>query len=189
VTDSLNGHNATTISPNGQRLVIQEGGDIKVVTLDQERRVEAVAQPASDERHAEISPDGRWLAYESNESGRYEVYVRPFPDVNGGKWPISTDGGTRPAWAKNVRELFYVAESGAMMAVPIEAGSTWAAGAPIKLFDWPVPISTTRSYDVSKDGRFLMLKTIDVSEQDASPSGLVVVQHFDEELKRLVPAK
>ena len=147
------------------------------------------ASPASSAKPTSWSPDGRWLAYESNESGRNEVYVRPFPDVNRGKWPISTDGGTRPLWAKNVRELFYVAESGAVMAVPIETGSTWAAGAPVKLFDWPVPTRSSRSYDVSKDGRFLMLRAVDVSEPDASPFSLVVVQHFDEELKRLVPTR
>ena len=137
------------------------------------------------ERNAEISPDGRWLAYESNESGQYEIYVRPFPNVNSGRSQPSTTGGTQPLWAKSSPELFYVAPSGALMTVPFEPGSTWKAGTPVRLFDWP----PGPSYDVSADGRFLMLKPVVGPESKPAPSSLVVVQHFDKELKRLVPTK
>jgi serine/threonine-protein kinase len=69
----------------------------------------------STERNGEISPDGRWIAYESDESGQFEIYVRPFPKIDTGRWQISTAGGTRPVWAKNGQELFYMAPLGALM--------------------------------------------------------------------------
>ena len=199
LTESPNAQVPMTISPDGTRLVFAENAatrlgttswDMMIVTLDQEHRVRTLTETPFNEENAEISPDGRWLAYESNDSGRDEVYVRPFPDVNSGRWLISTAGGTRPLWASNVREIFYVAPSGAVMTVPIESGSTWEAGTPVKLFDWPIPAFTGRSYDVSRNGlRFLMMKPVDASDAASAPTSLIVVQHFDEELKRLVPAK
>jgi serine/threonine-protein kinase len=190
VIESQNPQNATAISPDAKRVVVQENGDILIVTMDQERRGEFLAQTPFTEENAEISPDGRWIAYESNESGRDEVYVQPFPDVNSGKWLISPGGGTRPLWAKKAREIFYISPSGSVMVVPFETMPTWKAGTPVKLFDWPIPAFVGRNYDVSVDGRrFLMLKTVDAPDLDALPASLVVVQHFDEELKRLVPTR
>ena len=136
-----------------------------------------------------MSPDGRWLAYQSNESGRDEIYVRPFPNIDSGRWQVSTGGGTRPAWGPNGRELFYLAADGKLMAVPVQSGATYSAGTP------QVVVNTAylnpqlgRTYDVSPDGkRFLMIK--DASTQPASPRQLVVVLNWFEELKRLVPKK
>jgi hypothetical protein len=109
--------------------------------------------------------------------------------VNSGKWLLSTAGGTRPLWARNLREIFYVAPSGAVMAVPIEGGPTLKFGNAEKLFDWAVPAFIGRSYDVSRDGRrFLMMRPVGESDTVSAPTSLVV-QHFDEELKRLVPTK
>ena len=110
---------------------------------------------------AEISPDGRYLAYQSDESGRYEVYVRPFPQVDRGRWQISTGGATRPVWARSGRELFYLDESGALTAVPVQtSGPTFIVGSPATVFDTKyVEPNPARHYDVSPDGqRFLMLK-------------------------------
>jgi serine/threonine-protein kinase len=161
--------------------------DIMMLTLDSDQRVQPLVQTSFAERNGQISPDGRWLAYESNESGRFEIYVRPFPDVNSGRWPVSSAGGSRPLWARTTPELFYVAPSGALMSVPIERGPSWKTGAPVKLFDWPALAGGNAHY-VSPDGeKFLMIKQIDGSAQTAVPTRLVVVQHFDEELKRLVP--
>ena len=81
------------------------GSDLKVLTLQGERRAEPLVQTAFNERNAEISPDGRWLAYHSNESGQDEIYVRPFPDANSGRWQISTGGGARPVGAQWPRAL------------------------------------------------------------------------------------
>ena len=88
-----------------------------MLALDGTRRVEPLIQTPSNERNGVVSPDGRWLAYESDSSGQFEIYVKPFPNVNAGQWLISTAGGTRPLWAPNGQELFYVAPDGALMAV------------------------------------------------------------------------
>ena len=85
--------------------------------------------------NGEVSPDGRWLAYEANDAGRFNIYVRPFPDVSSGYWQVSTDGGTRPLWARNSQELFYRSATGALMRVGVMRGPTWAATAPVKLFE------------------------------------------------------
>ena len=101
LTESANEQTSYAVSPDGTRLVFCEdlratGQDLNVLTLQGERRAEPLVQTGFTERDAEISPDGRWLAYESNESGRPEIYVRPFPDVNTGRWQISTGGGRTP---------------------------------------------------------------------------------------------
>ena len=120
LTESPNEQSPHAFSPDGTRLLIREerpttGADLALLTLEGERRVETLVQTTFTERNGEISPDGRWLAYQSDESGQFEIYVRPFPDVNSGRWQISTGGGTRPLWARRGRELFYVAPDGAVM--------------------------------------------------------------------------
>jgi Tol biopolymer transport system component len=133
-----------------------------------------------------ISPDGHWMAYFSNESGRYEVYVQPYPGP-GGKWQISTDGGMDMRWSVNGRELIY-RNGDKMMAVDITTQPAFLAGKPKVLFEGPyVPPSPNNSYyDVSADGqRFLMLKP---TEQAQAATQIVVVQNFFEELKQKVPS-
>ncbi len=103
--------------------------------LDGTHAVTPLVQTPFTERNGEVSPDGRWLAYEANDSGRFEIYVRPFPDVSSGHWQVSTDGGTRPLWARDGHELFYLAPTGALMRVGVARGSTWVATAPTKLFE------------------------------------------------------
>ena len=108
-----------------------------------------------------LSPDGKWLAYASNESGRFEVYVRPYPDVNSGRWQVSQAGGLQPLWARNGRELFY--ENGAKMLISaaVLPGATFTLGAQIPLFNTRGFASNVISlfYDVSPDGqRFLFLR-------------------------------
>ena len=143
------------------------------------------------ERNGIVSPDGRWLAYEANDSGQFEIYVRPYPDVDRGHWQVSTGGGTRPLWARTGQELFYLSLTGALMRVAIERGPTWAASAPTKLLNegyFTVPgVNPGRTYDISPDGqRFLMIKAGGASDQVAAPQ-IVVVQNWFEELRRLVP--
>ena len=88
-----------------------------------------------------LSPDGRWIAYRSDETGRLEIYVRPFPNVDEGKWPITTDGGTVPVWAPSGRELFYQ-NGDSVMVVPIETEPTFTYGKPQVLFSWSLSSST-----------------------------------------------
>jgi Tol biopolymer transport system component len=183
-----------TTSPDGTRVVFRAdeprtGLDLMLLTLNKERQIQPLVQTSFNELNAEISPDGRWLAYESNESGQYEIYVRPFPDAGGGRWQISNGGGTKPLWARKGQELFYVAPTGALMAVGIAPGATFSAGTPTKLFEGRYYVGDAanvgRTYDVSPDGRrFLMMKA-----DTTTPPQIIVVQHFDEELKRLVPTK
>jgi serine/threonine-protein kinase len=158
--------------------------------------MEPLVRTSFNELNAEVSPDGRWLAYESDESGQNEVYVRPFPNVDVGRWQVSRGGGTRPVWARSGGELFYLATgqgSAALMSVPVERQATWTAGTPTKLFEGQYFYTDTgatrrgRTYDVSPDGRrFLMLKDA-AGVDDVPASRLVVVQNWTEELKRLVP--
>ena len=153
--------------------------NLAVLSLGAERRTEPLVHTEFNEQNAEISPDGRWLAYESDESGQREVYVRPFPNVNEGRWQVSSGGGTRPLWARNGQELFYLSIVGAdaaLMRVPVERGATWTAGGPTKLFAGRFFYSEGgpgqgRTYDVSPDGRrFLMVKDSSNGNPSDAPS-------------------
>jgi serine/threonine-protein kinase len=138
---------------------------------------------------ARVSPDGRWIAYASNESGRYEVYVRSFPSL-AGKWQVSTTGGSRPVWSRRGDELFFRGE-GTVNAVRVRASASFSASAPVRLFGDRYDDANLNhtNYDVSLDGqRFVMLKPAE--GRSAQPGGrIVVVQNWFEELKRLVPTK
>ena len=154
--------------------------------------VKALVQTPFIEHNAEISPDGRYLEYSSNESGRFEIYVRPYPQVDSGKWQVSTDGGSRGAWARNGQELFYI-DRGTLMAVPVQtSGATFRWGNPVRVFDerpYAAPV-IDRNYDVSPDGRrFLMLKENAAGRANAAAATMVVVLNWVEELKASVPGK
>ncbi|MBI3048649.1 MAG: protein kinase [Acidobacteria bacterium] len=183
-----------SFSPDGRRLIFNQPDappyDLGVVTLEGERRAALILRAPYNEVNGEISPDGRWLAYQSNESGRDEIYVRPFPNVDAGRWQVSTDGGTRPVWSRNGRELFYFVVPGTLIAVPVQLGTGFSAGTPQVVFKGAYgSVFAARHYDVSPDGRrFLMLKTAQATDDATSFRSLVVVQNWTEELKRLVPA-
>jgi len=185
-------------SRDGQRLAFHEVNpdtqrDIWVLRMGepsagpgQVRKAQPFLRTRFDELAPRFSPDGRWLAYISNESGRYEICVQPYPGP-GGKWQISTEGGAEPAWNPNGRELFY--RSGdKMMSVDIATQPGFAAGKPRMLFEGryepaPFPIA---NYDVAPDGqRFLMVKPSESAE--GAPTQINVVLNWFEELKRRVP--
>ena len=171
--------NEASANPSANR-----GLDIWVLRMA-DRKAEPFLQTPFNESVPEFSPDGRWLAYTSDESGRSEIYVQPYPGP-GGKWQVSTEGGTEPIWNSNGRELFY--RSGEkMMAVEIATQPGFTAGKPRVLFEGqyaPSP-ATMPNYDVSPDGqRFLMLKP---TEAEAGPKQINVVLNWFEELKRRVP--
>jgi serine/threonine-protein kinase len=170
------------------------GVDLLQVALDGTHQVKPLLQTRFDERNGIVSPDGRWLAYQSNSSGTAEIYVRPFPNVGGGQWQVSTAGGSEPLWVRSGKELLYVGANGTLLRVPVEAsGATWNNGTPTKLLEarylTSAGASGGRTYDISPDGRrFLMIKASG-TDALAAPPALIVVQHWDEELKRLVPTK
>jgi serine/threonine-protein kinase len=165
--------------------------DLMLLTLDASHHVEPlIATPLYNERNGVVSSDGRWLAYESDSSGKFEIYVKPFP-VTAAQWRVSTAGGTRPLWAPNVQELFYVAPDGALMAVRVDArGASWSAGNPAKVlagtYATGSPLSS-RNYDVFPDGqRFLMVKQ---SANQAAAPQIIVVLNWVEELKARMPVR
>jgi eukaryotic-like serine/threonine-protein kinase len=159
---------------------------------DSQSPVEPLAETRFKGAMADFSPNGRYLAYQSNESGRSEIYVRPFPRVDNGRWQVSTAGGTRPVWARSGRELFYLDASNALIAVPVGTSEpTISIGSPAKVFDtkYAQP-NPSRHFDVSADGqRFLMLKASATGDPNATPVSMVLVEHWFEELKQRVNGK
>ena len=183
----------SAVTPDGTHVLFALTGnqDLAMVSLDGTRRVQSLLNHPSIERNGIVSPDRRWLAYESDSSGRFEIYVRPFPHVDTGQWLISSAGGTRPLWSPNGRapELFYVAPGGALMASRVHArDGVWSADKPTKIVVGRYAtegVRDRRTYDVSPDGRrFLMIKQ---AADEATAPQIIVVQHWSEELKRLVP--
>jgi Tol biopolymer transport system component len=180
------------ISPDGQALAYialtaLDNSDIWVLPLNGDRKPIPFVKTQFNEYGPEFSPDGRFLAYVSNESGRFEIYVRPFPGP-GPRRQVSAGGGTSPVWSKSSGELFY--RSGdAMMAAAVIPGLEFVAAAPRKLFqgeyeepgrpDWP------RNYDVTPDGKkFFMIKP----DPDGRPTQARLVLNWLEELKRQTAA-
>ena len=190
-------------SPDGEWLVLrrpaffQEQVSRNILAIRPGVETAVIPLVATEEYSAQgpaISRDGRWLAYSSNETGRHEIFVRPFPDVDAGKWQISTGGGIQPVWAHNGRELFFAnpltCEFNA--AEFTTTSTTFQRGRVTTLFESPEGtlfdnsgLGNTDFYDVAPgDERFLMARRY---EGDEAETSFVLVQNFFEELKRLVP--
>jgi dipeptidyl aminopeptidase/acylaminoacyl peptidase len=138
------------------------GTDLWVLPLEGQRVPFAFLKSEANELHGQFSPDGHWVAYQSSESGRYEIYVRPFPGP-GGQFPISTTGGVYPRWSPDGKEVYYIAPDAKLMAVPISATATmFEAGTPTTLFQTRRVgggrnvTGRSHQYDVAPDGRFLI---------------------------------
>jgi len=191
-----NGRIPKGMAPDGRSILINEtteDGDTDLVRVFLDgggSPVPVIRTPAS-ETNAELSPNGYWMAYQSNESGRHEIYVRPFPDVENGRWQISMEGGTWPAWSRDGRELFYTDGDGYLVAVPVDADRAFRHGRAERLFaSRYFNGQGFRAYDVAPNGRrFLMLKDVAGSDSSIAPAPLIVVMHWFEEVKRLVPQK
>jgi serine/threonine-protein kinase len=212
LTESANAQFPTSLSPDGTTVILREtvlqtGADLMALSLAPGApvaRAGAAAAPSQGlgvsrpliqtrfaEVNGEVSPDGRWLAYQSDKSGREEIYVHPFPDVGAGQWQVSTGGGRTPLWARSGRELFYRSAEGAVMGVRVEEGSAWRHSPPTQVVParyWDGSGLNGRTFDIAPDGRrFLMIKQ--GSGDEAAPQNLIVVLNFFEELKRLLPAR
>jgi serine/threonine-protein kinase len=180
-------HIPRAVSPNGDWLAYSESAvdtdeDLWLLPLREEGMARPFARTGAREQEPAFSPDSRWLAYVSNESGRDEVYVKPIAG-DGGKWQISANGGVEPLWNPNGHEIFF-RESEKVYAVDVTIGAGIAAGAPTVLFEGRYALSEVGSnYDISLDGqRFLM-----VDSGVAGSAPLNIVTNWSEELKRLVP--
>jgi serine/threonine-protein kinase len=193
LTSGENDERPQSWSPDGKHLAFverhpTEGHNIWIFHME-DRQIRPFLKTDFTETCPEFSPDGRWLAYVSNESGRDEVYVGPFPGP-GGKILISNNGGSSVAWAPDGRELFYHDLSGTkLMAVEIKTEPQFTAGKPRLLFEADKMVRTAmRSYDVSRDGqRFLMQE--DYEEKTTSAKQIKLVLNWFEELDRLSPAR
>jgi hypothetical protein len=163
-----------------------------LLLTDHDRTPRPFLRTSANEGGPDFSPDGRWLAYASDESGRDEVYVQPYPGP-GPRHQISAQGGTQPAWARNGRELFYTvpdpnATTGKMMAVAVTLTPTLTAGVP-RLLESVVEITFPRGYDVSTDGRRFITTRENARSPEPPPAQMILVQHWVEELKRRAPTK
>jgi serine/threonine protein kinase len=181
-------------SPDGRHLLFSTAlppYDIDLLSLNDNAEPKSLLETDFNEQNPQISLDGRWRAYQSDESGILQVYVRPFPDVDAGKWQISSDGGSRPLWNRNGRELFYYVEPGTIMAVPVETGTSFSAGTPEMVFkgEYISPQSGLQ-YSVTPDGqKFLMIKNA-TNVQDSSVQmrrKINIIVNWFEELKERVP--
>jgi len=190
---STNTQFANAVTPDGRSLLFEEVDpktkfDLRLLALDHSREsTPLIASPFNDQNPA-LSTDGAWLAYQSDESGRAEIYVRPFPNVEAGRWQVSIAGGTRPLWSRDGRELFFLDLERRLTVVDVQVKPAFRVGPARTLFDTkPFGLEgINRNFDISPDGRrFLFVQNLPIPP-DAKR--FVVVQHWLEELVRLVPA-
>jgi serine/threonine-protein kinase len=179
-------------SPDGSWLVLRSADDVCCDILGMRPTVDSAPVPLIAtpfrERSPALSPDGKWLAYASDEGGRFEVFVRPFPDVQSGRFQISTAGGEAPRWSRQGDELFYIDDANDMQAVRVATRPAFGILEKRRLFSANGYFASAwaQAFDVSPDGRrFLMLRV--GSSSGAVPVSLVLVQNFLTELQRQVP--
>jgi Tol biopolymer transport system component len=192
-----------SLSPDGEWLLARSSAgtsstaarDIYAVPLNDEEAATPLLATDYRELNPVVSPDGRWIAYASDETGRYEIYVRPFPNVEAGRWQVSIGGGRNPQWAHQSGELFFQDPDERMMAARVDAdGDAFAAQPPVALFQregrWLAQNLTGVFYDVAPDDqRFLMAGIVPQEGAEVAPEGPagILVNNFDVELLRRVP--
>ena len=154
---------------------VQNGYHLMVLPMTGDRRPFPFLSTSFNQLEGRFSPDARWVAYQSDESGRYEIYVRPFPGP-GGQWQISTAGGNSPRWSRSGKELYYIAPDLGLMAVSIAAqGNTLEPGTPAVLFRTHIMRNPSRQqYDVAPDGRFL----INTELQDTTTAPITLLMNW-----------
>jgi Tol biopolymer transport system component/tRNA A-37 threonylcarbamoyl transferase component Bud32 len=162
-------------SRDGKYIVYNRGTDLWFVTLP-ELKSSLFLKAPSVLRNGQFSPDGKWVAYASNETGKWEIYVTSFPK-SGGKWQVSTGGGEQPRWRGDGKELFYLSSDRKMMAAPVTSGANFDAGSPVALFQTtprqPVSFTDQFVYDVSRDGQRFLINT-PVKQAESAPMSVVL---------------
>jgi eukaryotic-like serine/threonine-protein kinase len=162
-------------SRDGRYIVYTRGADLWSMTIP-ELKTSLFLKAPSVFRNAQFSPDGKWVAYASNETGKWQIYVTSFPEAHG-TWQISTAGGEQPRWGSDGKELFYLSSDYKMMATPVSTGPNFDSGQPVALFQTtprqPVSFNDLFVYDVSRDGQRFLINTA-VKEAATSPMSVVL---------------
>ena len=197
LTTSSNVQAPDSFSPDGRTLVFVENRDtldVGSLSMDGDQTVEWLLETEFTEAYPAVSPDGKWMAYMSLESGQPDVFVRPFPNVDDGRWQVSTNGGGAPVWGPDGQEIFYQRGPGdttTMMVVAVETEPTFSPGTPSLVFEGPYRTfgpGRPRTFDISPDGQqFLMIKEAIGSDATSDQQLTILVQSFDQELTRLFP--
>jgi serine/threonine-protein kinase len=185
------------VSHDGRWIVLRRGAtsaaaggrDLYVIRIGEDAAPRPLLATPYDELSMRLSPDDRWIAYQSDETGRPEVFVRPFPDATSGKVQVSSDGGTGPLWSRDGRELFYLRPDEMMMAVPVSADGTVRVAEQRELFRRTGALTALNAWyytpwDVAADGRFIMTRSI--ASDDSLGATLVVIEHWLDEVRALV---
>jgi eukaryotic-like serine/threonine-protein kinase len=146
------------------------------VTTSPEPKSSLFLKAPSVLRNGQFSPDGKWVAYASNETGKWQIYVTSFPEARG-RWQISTGGGEQPRWRGDGKELFYLSSDEKMMAVPVTTGMNFDAGTPGALFQatprQPIPSYELFVYDVSRDGQRFLINT-QINQPETAPMSVLL---------------
>ena len=184
-SDSAPRINEAAYSPDGEWLIYRQilagRSTLFALNRDTDSTVPLVAEDYNAYAPS-IAPDGHWLAFESDRTGRWEVYVRPFPNVNDGEWTVSASGGFAPRWARSGDEIFYLHEDRTMWSVEVVRSVPFALTTRRRLFDASeYKLDHHQEYDVAPDGRFLMVRDRGVS--DGAPRQLIWVRNWLQELK------
>ena len=190
----------SSFTPDGKRLAFNElrSGKIHLWTVPLESdgaglragKPEVFLQTPADERNPSFSPDGRWMAYSSDESGTFQVYVRAFPD-KGGKWQISNSGGTYPMWSRNGHELFFeTLDNHIMVAAYTEKGDSFVADKPRVWSEKQIGgvVNNIKGVDLAPDGkRIVALMPVETAEGQKAQSHVIFLMNFSDEVRRKVP--
>ena len=178
----------TSFSPDGRFLLYEVATgssarrDLWIVSLP-DRKSSALLATEADEAEASFSPDGKWIVYQSDQSGRYEIYVRPFPGA-GTQWQISTDGGIHPLWRADQKEILYESPDAKLVSVDVSASAAdFESGSPRALFQMRPKIAPNRNFDISPDAHQILVNTpaIDIGDQS---SPVILVQNWTSLLRR-----
>ena len=162
-------------------------GDIVGIRTEGDSTPVPLVASSFSELNPALSPDGRWLAYTSNESGASEVYVRPFPNTGDGRWQVSNGGGTGPRWSLDGRELYFLDAGGRLIAAQVARGATFATASSRPLFDASGLVRDVfhQSYDVTRDGRFIFISPRQLAADSRAPRIVRVDNWFREVRARL----
>jgi Tol biopolymer transport system component len=160
------------------------GYDTWLLPMFGDRKPTPLLETGFDKFQARVSPNSDFVAYSTNESGTYQIVVQTFPDASGGKWQISADGGVEPKWRRDGRELYYLNLDGKLMSVAL-GGPPFAASRPVELFQTPLTVNRAqptrdRRYDISPDGRFLMV----IPSATGAPTPYSVIVNWTAGLER-----